>query len=95
MRRRYLVSYDISDDKRRSKVFELLEGNGDHVQYSVFLADLTEQDLVRLRGRLLERINEREDQVIIVDLGRETRPLQNTLEVLGKPYSPSTRVMVV
>jgi hypothetical protein len=35
-RRRNIVSYDISDDKRRGKVFDHLEGRGDHAQFSVF-----------------------------------------------------------
>lgn len=95
MRRRYLVSYDVADDKRRTKIFELLQGYGDHVQYSVFLADLTPQEVVRLRGRLLDLMNEREDQVLIVDLGREARPLEGTMDVMGKPYRPATRAMVV
>ena len=95
MRRRYVVSYDVADDRRRTKIFELLEGYGDHVQYSVFLTDLTQQELIALRVKLRERMNEREDQVLIVDLGRETRPLENTLEVLGKPYRPSSRAMIV
>lgn len=95
MRRRYLVSYDVASDKRRTQVFELLLAYGDHVQFSVFLSDLSERELIVLRGKLLELINEREDQVLIVDLGRETRPLENTLEVLGKPYQPATRTMVV
>lgn len=95
MRRRYVVSYDVTDDRRRTKIFELLEGYGDHVQFSVFLADLTQQELVALRVKLRERMNEKEDQVLIVDLGRETRPLENTLEVLGKPYRPTSRAMIV
>jgi CRISPR-associated protein Cas2 len=48
MRRRYVISYDISDDKRRTRVFELLLGNGDHVQFSVFLADLSQRELIVL-----------------------------------------------
>jgi CRISPR-associated protein Cas2 len=95
VRRRYLVSYDVADDKRRTKIFELLGGYGDHVQYSVFLADLTEQERVTLQGRLLGLMNERDDQVLIVDLGRETRPLDHALEVLGKSYRPATRSIVV
>lgn len=95
MRRRYVVSYDVADDRRRTKLFELLLGYGDHVQFSVFLADLTAQELVTLRGRMLELMNEREDQVLIVDLGRETRPLDETLDVLGKSYRPFVRAMVV
>jgi CRISPR-associated protein Cas2 len=95
MRRRYLVSYDIASDKRRTQAFDILVGYGDHVQYSVFLADLSERELIVLRGRLLDVIHEREDQVLIVDLGRETRSLENTLEVLGRAYRPPTRTMVV
>lgn len=29
-RRHYLVSYNIANNKRRTKVFDLLEGRGDH-----------------------------------------------------------------
>ena len=31
-RRRYLVTYDISDDKRRDEVFKLCRQQGDHTQ---------------------------------------------------------------
>jgi CRISPR-associated protein Cas2 len=95
MRRRYLVSYDISDDKRRTRAFELVLGYGDHVQYSVFLADLSQRELIVLRGKLIEVINVREDQVLIIDLGKETRSLESVLEVIGKAYRPPARSMVV
>ena len=95
MRRRYVISYDIADDKRRTRVFELLLGNGDHVQYSVFLSDLSQRELIVLRDKLLEIINEREDQILIIDLGKETRSLENSLEVIGKSYQPPARSMVV
>lgn len=32
----YLITYDISDNRRRKKVADLLEGYGKRVQYSVF-----------------------------------------------------------
>lgn len=95
MRRRYVISYDISDDKRRTHVFELLLGNGDHVQFSVFLADLSQRELIILRTQLCEIINEREDQVLFIDLGKESRPLDESLEVVGRSYQPSSRSMVV
>jgi len=60
-RRRFVViSYDISDDKRRDKVFKCLKRFGQHVQYSVFECDITEKDYVRLRY-LLEKIIRREE----------------------------------
>ncbi|MGI6496948.1 MAG: CRISPR-associated endonuclease Cas2 [Kiritimatiellia bacterium] len=40
MRRFYLVSYDIPDDKRRARVFKLMRGWGERVQYSVFCCQL-------------------------------------------------------
>jgi len=94
-RRHYLVSYDISDDKRRTKVFNTLHGYGDHAQYSVFFCELSDQELVQLRTRLRSAIHHMEDQVLIVDLGTSARPLEDGLEVLGRRYRPTTRVVVV
>ncbi|MDZ4389521.1 MAG: CRISPR-associated endonuclease Cas2 [Gemmatimonadales bacterium] len=95
MRRRYVISYDVANDKRRAKIFELLLGYGDHVQFSVFLADLTKRELIVFRTRVRELMHEGEDQCLILDLGRESRPLQSTLEVIGKPYRPAVRTMIV
>jgi CRISPR-associated protein Cas2 len=94
-RRHYLVSYDVSDDKRRNKVFKTLHGFGDHAQYSVFFCELSDQELVQLRTKLRAAIHHKEDQVLIVDLGTNTRPLEEGIEVLGRGYQPSTRVVVV
>ncbi len=95
MRRHYCVSYDISDDKRRNKVFKMLYGYGDHAQYSVFFCDMSDQELAALRGRLRKAINHAEDQVMIIDLGPATSPLESGLEVLGRGYEPPTRSIVV
>jgi CRISPR-associated protein Cas2 len=94
-RRQYMIAYDISDDKRRTRVFKMLMGQGDHVQYSVFLCALTAQELVAARYTLGEIIHEREDQVIIVDLGRSDDENEPLIECLGKVYNPTTRVRIV
>lgn len=95
MRRRYCVTYDISDDKRRDKIFTMLFGYGDHAQYSVFFCEMDGEELAKLRTRLRENINHAEDQVMIVDLGLTTSPLEAGLEVLGRRYVPPTRSIVV
>lgn len=95
MRRRYVICYDMANDKRRTKVFELLLGYGDHIQFSVFLADLTSREVIVLRTKLRDLMHEGEDQCLIVDLGRESRPLQNSVEVIGKPYHAPVRTMIV
>ena len=95
MRRRYLIAYDITDDRRRTRAFNTLGDFGDAVQYSVFFADLTPSELVVLRGSLRELIDERTDQVLLIDLGRVTRELDHSIEVLGVPFEPSIRTLVI
>ncbi|MCO6438184.1 MAG: CRISPR-associated endonuclease Cas2 [Phycisphaerae bacterium] len=94
-RRQYLIAYDISDDKRRTAVFKLLMGQGDHVQFSVFLCSLNETELARVRGRLAELIHARDDQVIFVDLGLAENKCAQLFDCLGKPYNPPSRVQVI
>ena len=94
-RRHYLITYDVSDDKRRNRVFQTLRDHGDHAQYSVFFCQLTAMELAALRGQLIEFIHPRQDQVLIVDLGEAHNPLDAGLESLGRRYLPPTRVLVV
>ena len=94
-RRHYLVSYDVSDDKRRARLAKLLEGEGDRVQYSVFFCDCNPAERARLRTRVTEIIHHLEDQVLVLDLGPAEHPLDHGLEVLGAPYNPQVRTLVV
>ena len=93
-RRRYLVTYDISDDKRRDQIFHELHGFGDWAQYSVFFCELTEHELVRLRSTIRAMVNHAEDQVMILDLGRARRPLELSLDVVGRGYEPVVRSFI-
>jgi len=94
-RRRYLVAYDISDDKRRNEVFRTLRDAGDHAQYSVFFCELSVRELTTLRGDLSATIHHRDDQVLILDLGKAKNPLDGSLECIGRAYEPCARVFVV
>ncbi|MGE5611013.1 MAG: CRISPR-associated endonuclease Cas2 [Bacillota bacterium] len=94
-RRHFLITYDISDDKRRTKVFHTLQANGDHVQFSVFLCQLNPTEMARLLAAMQPLINAAEDQVMIVDLGKVYCDDPLRLETLGQPYTPPTRAMIV
>lgn len=78
----YVVTYDVSCDKRRKKVSDLLEGYGQRVQYSVFECVLTAAKYGELRQRLKPRIKEGEDSIRFYPLSRHTL-LQ--IEVWGEP----------
>ena len=87
MRNSYIVTYDISDDKRLRRVFKIMRGFGDHLQYSVFECQLTPTDLVRLRTALAKVIHHTEDQVLFVNLGPAEGRGDRVIAALGRPYT--------
>lgn len=95
MRRRYLVTYDICDDKRLKKVFKAMGDFGDHLQYSVFLCELNEVERIRMVSRLKPLMNEKDDQILIVDLGpAHTQADSECFHSIGKPviFQPRARI---
>jgi CRISPR-associated protein Cas2 len=88
MRNTFLVTYDICDDKRLARVFKIMRGLGDHLQYSVFECQFTPTDLARCRHRLGEVIDHEQDQVLFVDLGPVEGRGDRVITALGKPYAP-------
>ncbi len=68
-RRRYLVAYDIRDDRRLRAVATCMEGFGTRVQFSVFICDLSDRENVMMRSDIESRINHAEDSIMIIDLG--------------------------
>lgn len=87
MRNSYIVTYDICDPKRLTKVFKTMRGWGDHLQYSVFECQLTRSELISLRGQLKEIINESQDQVLFINLGPSEGRGERVIEALGQAYS--------
>lgn len=68
-RRRYLIAYDICDDRRLRKVIKVMESYGERLQYSVFLCDLNAMEVVQWRSAIVPAINLGEDSVVCIDLG--------------------------
>jgi CRISPR-associated protein Cas2 len=68
-RRRYLVAYDIRDDRRLRSIAVCMEGYGERIQYSVFVADLSDREKYLMRADLESRMKHSEDSVMIIDLG--------------------------
>lgn len=58
-----VISYDIPDDKRRTRVCKLLKNYGAHVQLSVFECHLKHRDYQELRQRLNKLLSPRQDNV--------------------------------
>ncbi|MGI9016302.1 MAG: CRISPR-associated endonuclease Cas2 [Euzebya sp.] len=68
-RRRYLLAYDISDDRRLRQVHRCAKTYGYALQYSVFICDLDAVELTNLRWDLGAIIAHNIDRVAIIDIG--------------------------
>ena len=88
-----VVSYDITDDRRRTRVAKTLAGFGTRVQYSVFDCLLNEKQLARLRVKLEEIIDQRVDSVRFYRLCSRCR---SAVVVLGTgPILDDEEVLIV
>jgi len=81
----YIVSYDIPDDRRRTRVHSALLGFGTWVQFSVFECFLDSKQRMKLEARLLKELHQKEDTVRIYGLCDTCRV---KVEVLGQGNVP-------
>jgi len=58
-----IVCYDIEDDKTRTRLHKRLKDFGPRVQYSVFEADITEDEFNKLKTVLAKVKLENEDSI--------------------------------
>ncbi|MDD7389509.1 MAG: CRISPR-associated endonuclease Cas2 [Lachnospiraceae bacterium] len=93
----YVVSYDITEDKRRNKIAKLLEGYGRRVQYSVFECRINEKKMKVLYAALADLTRDMQEgsvyiypicascekkRMIIGEENRETAELQQPVIVI-------------
>lgn len=58
-----VISYDIQEDKRRTKIHKILKSYGQWVQFSVFECSLTDTQYAKLRSRLSKLIKPELDSI--------------------------------
>jgi CRISPR-associated protein Cas2 len=96
MRSCYIVSYDISDAKRLRRVFRTMRGFGEPLQYSVFRCILSPSERILLLEALTPLINQREDQVLLINLGPADGRAGESIETLGRAMkSELERIAVI
>jgi CRISPR-associated protein Cas2 len=66
----WIVSYDIPNDKRRSKVAKILEGYGRRAQYSVFECEIDDEKREKLERALQREIDAEEDDIRFYPMNR-------------------------
>jgi len=76
-----VVSYDIVNDKKRSKVANLLEDYGTRVQYSVFECNLTNKIFDKMTNDVIKYINIEKDSLRIYEV---CEGCKSRIKVYGK-----------
>lgn len=64
----YSICYDIRDDRRRLQVMKVLKDYGERIQFSVFEAILSPEELVRLKERVNAVLEPAEDTLRLYPL---------------------------
>lgn len=82
-RRRYLVAYDIREPKRLRDVHSAMKRFGYPLQYSVFICDLDPIEKIGLRSAMGVAMNQREDSLVLVDLGDPASRGTECFEFMG------------
>lgn len=87
--RLYLICYDVADPRRLQRVHYYLKHHALAVQYSVFLARVSERRLDSILAGVAERIDPQEDDVRAYPLPADCQPVS-----LGRQYFPSGLVLL-
>ena len=83
----FIISYDISNDKRLRKIAKLLEKKAIRIQYSVFyLPNATKEELHNILNKLLKLYNEKEDDIRVYNIKNSGINLASAIN-LDQPYN--------
>ncbi len=88
----YVVAYDIPDDRRRTKVHQILMGFGKWTQYSLFECFLTRKDLLLLQAKLDAYLINTKDSVRFYPL---CATCIQKVETIGGPPPREQQVFII
>ena len=92
--RLFIVTYDISDQKRWRRVFKAMHGYGEWIQLSVFQCRLSRRHRAEMETRLRELVKHGEDHVLLIDVGPADK-IDLAMASIGKTVSKIERQAIV
>lgn len=87
----YVIAYDISSDRRRTKVHKTLSGYGQWTQYSLFECHLTAKQYLQLRQKLDKLLSDDDS----VRFYRLCASCLETVETLGSPKPEDVVTIII
>lgn len=91
----YLVTYDISDDKRWRAIYGLMNGYGEWLQLSVFQCRLTRKRHAEMVATLDQVIHHDQDHVLVMDLGVAENVTPRVVSLGKASFEPVKREPVI
>jgi CRISPR-associated protein Cas2 len=82
---RYLICYDVTEDRRRNRVADTLKDYGRRIQFSVFIADLDEALSHRMMEAVRRVVDPEQDKIHVFPL---CRACCARAEVMGLAETP-------
>jgi CRISPR-associated protein Cas2 len=80
---KYIVAYDVGDNKRRRRLSNYLGGWGNRLQESVFVCRIAPNDLLEFVNGVNQQINEEVDHVAII---KQCAACEKELRILGDSF---------
>jgi len=89
----FVISYDIQNDRRRTKLHKALKNYGAWIQYSVFECDLNKVEYLRLRHQLDKLVQaDSEDSLRVYQLCEDCK---RKIERIGGIMPPDHDVIIL
>lgn len=93
---RFLIAYDIPNDRRRHAISVILQGFGERVQYSVFMINCSPDKIPILLHELEETMDSGEDSILVCDLGASKLVDSKVISRLGiSRYTMTPKNMII
>ena len=90
----YIVTYDIGNPKRWRRVFKVMNGFGEWLQFSVFQCRMSIRRQAELVAVLDGIIHHDDDHVLLIDLGPADGVVPRVIS-LGKNFEPVARDPII
>lgn len=91
----YIITYDVSDQKRWRRVFRLMKGYGEWVQLSVFQSRLSRRRLSELQALVDGIIDHNTDHILFMDLGPADRVTPRVISLGKSQFTAVERTPVI
>lgn len=95
MTTRFVVSYDISDTKIRSRISRILEEFGERIQFSVFECDLSPEQHANLMSKLKAQSLLKEQKDCKISFYRVEPHLIKAIRRIGKKPILDREVIII